>query len=303
MSIIYHYTTVDALLGMLKECSSCNKKLKMWATHSMFMNDPTEYEYGKEICQDLLRDIEEELGIDGTDRLSHSMYTDSMKEYFNSCEMGSSNIPTAIYNGKPYVISLSKLRDDLKMWIPYSNNGRGVAIGFNKEKLNKYLEDLRNQEDASYDFTIRDCIYKFDEENFINIKNSLKMYYDIIQQAENISREGDEITESDMHAARLEYILLLNSQVASFVKIRDYEYEQEVRCKINKAKDIKFRESNGLLIPYVELEIPVEVIDNIIIGPTLDAERMKLSLEMLLNAKSVKRGIDIVASKVLYRAK
>ena len=64
MSLIYHFTSVDAFLGMLKDFSTENKNIKMWATSAMFLNDPSEYEYGKEVSRNLLREIEDELEDD-----------------------------------------------------------------------------------------------------------------------------------------------------------------------------------------------------------------------------------------------
>lgn len=82
MSLIYHFTSVDAFLGMLKDFSTENKNLKMWATSAMFLNDPSEYEYGKEVSRNLLREIEDELEIDEKERLSNHMYSGEMKNFF-----------------------------------------------------------------------------------------------------------------------------------------------------------------------------------------------------------------------------
>ena len=64
MNPLYHYTSIDGLLGMLKECSKDNPYITMWATHSMFLNDPSEYKCGKDVCKRALLEVEDELEID-----------------------------------------------------------------------------------------------------------------------------------------------------------------------------------------------------------------------------------------------
>lgn len=51
----YHFTSCTSLYGMLKDYSMNNPYLTMWATHSSFMNDSSEYEYGRNKCMEVLR--------------------------------------------------------------------------------------------------------------------------------------------------------------------------------------------------------------------------------------------------------
>lgn len=95
--------------------------------------------------------------------------------------------------------------------------------------------------------------------------------------------------------------MTINAHVAAYIKHESYKYEQEVRCKAIKSSEIKFRESNGLIIPYTELRIPIDAIEEIIIGPTQDVERMKLAIEMLLKTNGIYRDIKIKESKIPYR--
>ena len=61
---LYHYTTGAGLLGMLKDYDAeKNPNLTIWATHYAYMNDPTEFEFGIEICLPLIKEIEEEDGV------------------------------------------------------------------------------------------------------------------------------------------------------------------------------------------------------------------------------------------------
>ena len=285
MSLIYHYTNTSALLGMLNDCDKDGNCIKMWATHSQFLNDPTEYEYGKIVGQKLLEEVEQKLNIAEADRLSFTMYDESMKQYFVQCERGISCYADSLYMATPFVISFSKNRDLLPMWTSYGKNGSGIAIGFNRESLEKHNNH----------FTVKDCYYDYDGSDYTPLKNKIKYWYEMMLQNINGASEGY------TRVCQIELIMTINAHVAAYIKHESYKYEQEVRCKVIKSSEIKFRESNGLIIPYTELRIPIDTIEEIIIGPTQDAERMKLAIEMLLKTNGIYRDIKIKESKIPYR--
>lgn len=285
MSLIYHYTNTSALLGMLNGCDKDTNCIKMWATHSQFLNDPTEYEYGKIVGQKLLEEVEQKLNIAEADRLSFTMYDESMKQYFVQCERGISCYADSLYMATPFVISFSKNRDLLPMWTSYGKNGHGIAIGFNRESLEKHNNH----------FAVKDCYYDYDGSDYTTLKNKITYWYEMMLQNINGASEGY------TRVCQIELIMTINAHVAAYIKHESYKYEQEVRCKAIKSSEIKFRESNGLIIPYTELKIPIDAIEEIIIGPTQDVERMKLAIEMLLKTNGIYRDIKIKESKIPYR--
>ena len=284
MALIYHYTNAAALIGMLSASKEEDAKMTMWATHSQFLNDPSEYEYGKEVSQKILREIEEELKIEEPQRLSSFMYDESRKQYFKDWEHGLSRFPDSLSIATPFVISFTRHLDYLPMWTSYGKNGNGIAIGIERDVLN----EKNNM------FSVRNCHYDIEDEGFSNIREQIKMRYEMLQQTTNGADEGE------TYVCQLDFIMMLNSQVAAYIKHPSYRYEGEVRCKVAKADEIKFRESNGLVVPYVEVDIPVESIKEIVIGPTLDAERMKLSIDLLLKTRGL-RQVEIKESSIPYR--
>ena len=58
MRLLYHYTSIDAFMGIFENCTKTNQKITMRATHSMYLNDPTEFKLGKEICREALLEVE-----------------------------------------------------------------------------------------------------------------------------------------------------------------------------------------------------------------------------------------------------
>ena len=287
MSTIYHYTTASALIGMLSECTMENhKNLKMWATHAEFLNDPSEYEYGKTASQKILQEVETILNIPEEDRLSSTMYEDSKKQYFVECERGITRFTDSLYMAPPFVISFSKNRDLLPMWTLYGKNGSGIAIGFNRELLEK----------NNNNFAVKDCFYGIDVTDYTALINLIKYWYEMMLQKINGA------THVYTRVCQIELIMSINTHVSAYIKHESYRYEQEVRYRPYRVDDsIKFRESNGLIVPYVEVNLPVDSIEEIVIGPTLDAERMKLSIELLLKTKGIYNDIEIKESDIPYR--
>ena len=162
MDLIYHYTNASALLGMFKNCSKENPYITMWATHALYLNDPTEYEYGKEKCYDILPILEEKMGIPVESRIStmRDMYITEMSKLRDFI---SSTRPNSIQYGTPYLISFSKSEDSLPMWSNYAQNGNGIAIGFNPDKLSEYIK-------------IKDCKYNIAEIDYNELQELVIKY-------------------------------------------------------------------------------------------------------------------------------
>ena len=111
--------------------------------------------------------------------------------------------------------------------------------------------------------------------------------------------------------------------IGPFVKHKAFEYEQEFRIIVskpkpihyevgkrrftlgnelisNKSDNILFREKDGMIIPYVEQQIPLRCLKEIIIGPTADFERLKDAITVYFLSRNIKI-VDITRSEVPYR--
>ena len=286
MGLIYHYTNASALLGMFRNCSKDNPYITMWATHSLYLNDPTEYEYGKEVCLRLLKSVEEDYNIPQEIRLSKVVLDNKtgIKPYLHLMDVANSMTPKSVGEGTPYIISLSENRDTLPMWNTYAQRGNGIAIGFDK--------DLLNKENGKW--VVKKCYYDVEDKGYNQVKSHMRSMYDEIKFKNNIG------LALELHQTAY-FIQELHSEIAAYIKHKAYKDEREVRCKISRAADIRFRESNGLIIPYVEVEIPIECIKEIIIGPTNDSERMSTALFMLVNKIGCKNGLEVKKSQIPYR--
>ena len=101
MGILYHYTSIDALVRIVGGIQ--NGKLFLRAGNAKNMNDPND-------CYYFINMLEKLKNIDKS-KLDEIV---KEKDRYDS----------------PYIVSLSSHKDDLHMWTCYGDNGKGVAIGF-----------------------------------------------------------------------------------------------------------------------------------------------------------------------------
>ena len=282
MANLYHYTTGAGLLGMMKNYSEKNKNLTMWATHYMYMNDPTEYLFGENICLDVIDEIETELNVEKEFRIKGVVTTDNAKLLQRKVMRFLHSFDPQKIRTCPYFISLSMARDSLHMWDMYATNGNGIAIVFNKERLSNYYE-------------LEKCIYPKRKQDYSDIKQRIEKLYE-----EFSTNEYSSLEVSIERACTISNMISL--MVGIYIKHHSYKEEKEIRLIAPYAHQILFRDKKGLIIPYVEQQIPFECVENIIIGPTADFNRVRESILLLMNSIGIIWDEDkIIKSKVPYR--
>ena len=274
-SPIYHYTSVAGLFGMLNSISSENTITKR-ATHSLYMNDPMEFSYGAKLLDSVIKVIEEELMIDEKERIAGAL---SMPKILQA----QSEIEGHI--GVPYISSFSYIGDNLPMWRMYADNGKGVIIEFDKSKLLECSNDNRK---------LIDCRY-YDSEK--DIEKDKEYYQSEYERLKNLYRRRE--TPKNKHENILIFAFHISALLSPMIKHTAYEYEQEFRIVSYKEGNTQYRESNGMIIPYVDIDIPIDAIRKIHIGPNADYGLLRNSLRMFQYSKGI--NIDIDKSKIHYR--
>jgi hypothetical protein len=110
--IVWHYTDAAGLIGILSSH-------RLWATHSSYLNDSTEYEYGLRVIRDALADMTPDASPFVYDRVTSIVGTHD---------------PEAALLGGVYVISASSDGDLLNQWAHYAK-GAGYAVGLKCDTL------------------------------------------------------------------------------------------------------------------------------------------------------------------------
>ena len=144
MSMLYHDTTIEALFSIIEQMTilsdidESGQKKEHWvlplrATHIGFLNDSTE--------GNLLPCALAEMNV-------------SQKAVKSA----------VLQNGKQYVLSFSKKKDDLNMWRSYSDDGYGGRLGFDRDGLEKHVNELYKN-DNPMSFAIQALSAKYLVEN------------------------------------------------------------------------------------------------------------------------------------------
>lgn len=272
---LYHYTSMESIFGMLQSYSKDNPYCTMWASNVLFMNDASEYQFGIDVCKELAMQYEGEEHID--DGFAH-IYN---SQFWHKKELD-----------YPYIISFSERVDSAAIWNMYSNNGGGVAIIFNMEKL------------AVLEGTWLDkCWYCRVADNLLfnpNTRALITYLYNHCLNTPCPEERPEGINEQSfqniMRAFHFQF------EVAPKIKHASFDYEAEWRLTKTGAAKPKFRCKNGVIVPYKEVIIPINVIEGFIIGPTANFEYIQKSLRLYLSAIGLNDlAQNIKQSTVPYR--
>jgi hypothetical protein len=244
--MLYHYTTIEALFSIIEQMKivynidESGQKEEHWvlplrATHIGFLNDSTE----------------------------GSLLTHALAGMKVSQEAVKSAV---LQNGKQYVLSFSKKKDDLNMWRSYSDDGYGVMLGFDRDGLEKHVNELyKNDNPMSLAMPVVDCEYVGNEE--VSVKLA-----------------GDKNLEEYLEKGNL---LALNRVLENSLKYKHpcFLDEKETRVIIVGALQEKYRISKHSIVPYQELIFPVSLLKEVMFGPKADFERNRFSISNMLKNK------------------
>ena len=244
--MLYHYTTIEALFSIIEQIRTetnideCGRRNEHWvlplrATHIGFLNDSTE--------GNLLPCALAEMNV-------------SQKAVKSA----------VLQNGKQYVLSFSKKKDDLNMWRSYSDDGYGVMLVFDREGVERHVDELYKKDNPmSLAMPVVDCDYVGNEE----ISAKLIDYKDLAEY----QASGN--------------ILALSRVLENSLKYKHpcFHNEKETRVIIVGALQEKYRISKHSIVPYQELTFPVTLLKEIWFGPKADYERNRFSVANMLKNK------------------
>lgn len=267
MDTLYHYTTIDAFLNMLKD----ENEIHFWATRYDYLNDGEEFRKGIELLNKFIPEIEQEFKIEGDKKISDYIQNLGKElEYYYK-----------VGNAGFYVTSLSEKSDDLPMWRMYGSDCNGIAIGLDFQTIYKAFDitETIGQE------KLRKVFYEGQE----HIEKEIRKIYELWQTLD--IQDGKELLNEYANAVNL---------LCIYIKSRYFEYEKEWRIalydwdikpddiKLTKwNKPTKFRIKDGVIIPYKKITLTVDAIKSITLGPTYNIDRSKDSLEMFLKSKKI----------------
>ena len=240
--VVYHYCSVDTFFNIIKNSS-------IWLSDIAKSNDYQECTRCREIVnkglEEYLRDDVEAL------QAWRTWYEEGVHSNFSM---------------KTFCVCLSGSKDKLSQWRGYAQDGKGIAIGFDKE----LLEGL-NQISA-FHIAFGKVIYDNPEEYVQGIvgDNIKKLEY------KSVGHVALELSEN----YRMQF---------PFVKNPGFKEENEWRVVVCSGighhnipgsnniifSKIKYRAANNKLIPYIEMnfeKIKQSIIKEVLIGPKSEVE-------------------------------
>lgn len=286
---IYHYTSISGLQGILQ-----SKTLRF--TNIKYMNDKDEITAGLESIAQACNVSEEEREKLLSAFISHGTQTFVCCFSLEEDSLPMWNYYTKEINNQGYNIEF----DDKKLVesILYSNpclNGCDFAFG---------NVDYSKDNDSEYSRTITDRILSSME---LAIS---KLFLTVVKEANANNSSVDKIAINDWEEKIINSekkkdtynlpVYFFNGEKCSFDKNasgnflyfvkRDYfKQEREFRIVITVPDELlpelakkniyKFRISNGVLIPYLELNFAEAVVKSITISPTVQSDLVELSIQ------------------------
>lgn len=249
-----------------------DKEICLWASNCEYMNDPDEVKTGYQFLNKIIGSY-----LDNKENLPYvSEYDYTIKD-------------------KIFITSFSTQNDSLPMSKMYGKDGKGIALGIDKEIITKVYKPL-----------IYKCIYNSDKHirEISQILKSKKITRDSnIYDSEELKKGLEKILETAISGI----IGVINDIVTTLaysiflVKNKDYSYEDEIRLYTIAEENIAFRCKNDLIIPYINVFLPKEALKEIWIGPTNDLNRTNKSLRTFLDAKGF-NNVKIFKSNIHYRS-
>lgn len=286
---LYHYTSQEGLLGMLKT-------KKLWMTNILYLNDSSEYTHALDMVKSELENRIKNLPpVDGVwsalgeDEKKHVVYSELLTLY------GSTYL---IQLTQVYVFSLSMEGDDLGQWRGYCPKEGGFCVEFETGAIERVIKNGK----------LVPCVYLPKEKNQIIEKNftDAEAYFKPANQLFTVCKkqmkEDDHKIIEALHNVKL-------AEIFASLKHESFKNEKEYRIirsgpKV-KPEDKRYRKGNSMLIPYVEEEILNSEgklpISKIIVGPTPHPALSKLAVENFLESNGY-QNIKVQISEIPYRA-
>lgn len=271
---LYHYTNAQAVHSILS-------KSKIWLTDIRFLNDSQELHDGFSIFFEELKNSKQGL-------FTNTEY----KEKAIEC------IKSMLFEGKSYsadlepvfVFSLSSTDDQLSQWRAYG----AYAIEFDKKILEEYAGKI-NQ-----------CVYDKKEKNG-------KATVGLTDAISTISKEMA-TCNGCMGPLSVDALIKLVYDAAyfkhdGFVEENEHRIIQQSEYT-DYLSNTMYRSKDNMLVPYIEIEIPLDCIKSIQVGPMKNQELAyssmydfvkKIEKKWQADTSNIEYNLPVTKSDIPYR--
>lgn len=276
-SALYHYTTEEGLLGILKSNT-------IWATNIHYINNLSQYKLSIELAK--------ELAIDYLSSLLKSAGDDSVRRSKISALISELN---TVEDTHVCLCSFSEHKDLHHQWRAYGGPTCGYSIGFNTDHIQKVTD--------AQGFALVACEYDEQKQRALVqtlIDDTLKNGFNT---EKNGVADGDRVMIAKPRGGDFAFeIGKLGAGIRNSVYSEEKEWRLVSKQPIN-VEQLEFRAGASMIYPYCELDLGTEksqYLASIIVGPTPYKELSVLSIQGLLAKYGALQGIPVLPSSVPY---
>lgn len=298
--IVFHYTDIDNLTGIFNTTSRGNQRLVLKAKHRCFFNDDSQRTFGRYILPSCIAAIEEELHVDPQLAVAPLFMQPGYLDYI----LNTVNTYDDHHQGiDSFVISFSEDQDNLELWEKRGNGGKGVALGFDTEKLYPDHERYFNVYVKKCNYWSEDIKkpdFKLDptSELYVSIRETYKLMTNpkVVEGFSLIYRQE---SPAIFVPKRIKDTLVQNiiTTFDIFNKQDVWRNEKEFRIALSPMPiDIEFlKDDNGDYIPHANIQFPVDALRMMVIGPRCGKNSYGM-LKSLLMQKGVMQEVKVLKS-------
>ncbi|WP_391091042.1 DUF2971 domain-containing protein [Vibrio sp. NH-UV-68] len=258
MELIYHYTSVAGLKGILGYDT-----LTIRVTDSRYLNDTNE----------ILRGVER-----ATNEISQSLSAKKYEEPIPNTIEFMERIINSIGRSLFFTASFCKEGDKLAQWVSYCPLNGGYSIGFDRAALLACAEDNG--------FEIHDVNYNEEPYKFIASAANVEHAIDAVEN----QVERDLALYNLVPIAAREIALTKDAKFETENEVRLFSKRPSAEFALT---GLDFFEKNSILVPFLPFSFPKNVVKKVIVGPMQHKELALQSLEMFKTAYGYDFTIEV----------
>lgn len=278
-----------------------------WLSDLHYMNDSTEESLFLDALSDVMRKFRDGLSKETKEYLDKNRWVDI---FFTKVKY--------VFKGYAYICCFSdEENDDLSQWRGYADDGKGLCIGFKKDKIQSLDDDLK-QDKIKYldkdkimeelEEKISTIIKDFDD-NKINLK-AKEIDVSFISKLVNVAFYDKVFYKNESFKSEKEYRICFYDKLheeaidvdnESLMKNMQAKYRFENGTMLS---ELRYREGRGNLIPYREMKFTKEyfkkMLSSITIGPKNPMSVEDVQFFLLANGFDTK-NIKVMKSASTYQ--
>lgn len=249
--LVYHYTTSNGLTGIL---GHRGEPAQLWATSAIFLNDARELVFGAQEAAAAIAAELEAIPADTDPGWVRSVLSGQQHYLNNYYSTDPEALPT-LYN-TPYVACFSTDGDDLAQWRGYGADGAGYSIGFDRALLEQHITAVPADRETTGTQLAPVLYGNAAREHLASVTRRLR------QHTQDHAPAGD----SGVH----DYFRFLDFYAAELPRCKHGSFRTENEWRIitdGHHRDEWFRGTHLGPTPYIKLELPIEAVATITVGP------------------------------------